>query len=74
MTHGEQADPIPGRWYRTVIDWPYDGCVVWARRDPWFSTPFKATWASSSSRFYHSTFVVAATWIQIESWSLYDGP
>jgi len=74
MTHGEQSDPKPGKWYRTVIDWPYDGCVVWLRLLPYFSPPFKATWSFSGSRFYHNTFGYYAGWAQADSWKLYDGP
>jgi hypothetical protein len=74
MTHGEQADPEPGRWYKTVIDWPYEGCVVWARIYPWFSPPFKSTWSLSYGRFYHASLPFYANWSAVDSWRLYDGP
>jgi len=36
------SDPVPGKWYWTLNDWPDYGLEVWARRDQWFSKPVHA--------------------------------
>jgi hypothetical protein len=46
------TDPVPGKWYWTMNDWPDYDVEVWVRRDPCLSKPCKAIFNQGIPEWY----------------------
>lgn len=68
----EINDPVQGKWYTTVLDWPGPAVECWGKLGCWPRAPFMCSLSNESMKWTHYGFSVEIPFESVAKWRMKD--